>query len=209
MDMALSPQGGPPISGLSASTKEGALQYRAGSTYLGREVWKSCYLVLRYLQVTHARHHPAPLRSICSLRSTGFHHPVTYCLLLSFLLYTNHVCSDSDWLIRWILSFLAVRGSCTCMQNEPTWPLCCQSPWGELQPADVLTRHCRTLQDVDVFSCPTEEGTVAVAVAQTAQSVRTPSTSSWRSGRPWSFAPTMSRTWPSGCCCSASPSPKG
>nr|XP_040049235.1 pleckstrin homology domain-containing family M member 2 isoform X1 [Gasterosteus aculeatus aculeatus] len=46
MDMALSPQGGPPISGLSASTKEGALQYRAGSTYLGREVWKSCYLVL-------------------------------------------------------------------------------------------------------------------------------------------------------------------
>ncbi|KAL6120007.1 plekhm2 [Pungitius sinensis] len=46
MDMALSPQGGPPISGLPASTKEGALQYRAGSTYLGKELWKSCYLVL-------------------------------------------------------------------------------------------------------------------------------------------------------------------
>ncbi|XP_037335122.2 pleckstrin homology domain-containing family M member 2 isoform X2 [Pungitius pungitius] len=46
MDMALSPQGGPLISGLPASTKEGALQYRAGSTYLGKELWKSCYLVL-------------------------------------------------------------------------------------------------------------------------------------------------------------------
>ncbi|KAL0158242.1 hypothetical protein M9458_046318, partial [Cirrhinus mrigala] len=30
----------------SPSTKEGALLYRAGSTYLGKEVWKSCYLVL-------------------------------------------------------------------------------------------------------------------------------------------------------------------
>uniref|UniRef100_A0A8C3A043 Pleckstrin homology domain-containing family M member 2 n=1 Tax=Cyclopterus lumpus TaxID=8103 RepID=A0A8C3A043_CYCLU len=46
MDMTLSPQGGPQISGLPSSTKEGALQYRVGSTYLGKELWKSCYLVL-------------------------------------------------------------------------------------------------------------------------------------------------------------------
>ncbi|KAG7248232.1 hypothetical protein CRUP_007144 [Coryphaenoides rupestris] len=42
---ALSPHGGPPGSG-SSSTKEGALLYRAGTTYLGKEQWKSCYLVL-------------------------------------------------------------------------------------------------------------------------------------------------------------------
>ncbi|XP_068454006.1 pleckstrin homology domain-containing family M member 2 isoform X2 [Clinocottus analis] len=46
MDMTLSPLGGPPISGRPSSTKEGALQYRARSTYLGKELWKSCYLVL-------------------------------------------------------------------------------------------------------------------------------------------------------------------
>lgn len=46
MDMTLSPQGGPPIAGRPSSTKEGALQYRVGSTYLGKELWKSCYLVL-------------------------------------------------------------------------------------------------------------------------------------------------------------------
>ncbi|XP_054465257.1 pleckstrin homology domain-containing family M member 2 isoform X1 [Anoplopoma fimbria] len=46
MDMTLSPQDGPPISGRPSSTKEGTLQYRAGSTYLGKELWKSCYLVL-------------------------------------------------------------------------------------------------------------------------------------------------------------------
>ncbi|XP_077424725.1 pleckstrin homology domain-containing family M member 2 isoform X2 [Vanacampus margaritifer] len=31
---------------LPSSTKEGLMQYRAGSTYLGKELWKSCYLVL-------------------------------------------------------------------------------------------------------------------------------------------------------------------
>uniref|UniRef100_A0A665X5R2 Pleckstrin homology domain-containing family M member 2 n=1 Tax=Echeneis naucrates TaxID=173247 RepID=A0A665X5R2_ECHNA len=46
MDMNLSPQGGPPSSGVSSSTKEGTLQYRSGTTYLGKELWKSCYLVL-------------------------------------------------------------------------------------------------------------------------------------------------------------------
>ncbi|KAK5894273.1 hypothetical protein CesoFtcFv8_010983 [Champsocephalus esox] len=46
MDMTLSPQGGPPSAGRPASTKEGSLQYRSGTTYLGKELWKSCYLVL-------------------------------------------------------------------------------------------------------------------------------------------------------------------
>ncbi|XP_050927030.1 pleckstrin homology domain-containing family M member 2 isoform X3 [Lates calcarifer] len=46
MDMTLSPQGGPPSLGGSSSTKEGTLQYRSGTTYLGKELWKSCYLVL-------------------------------------------------------------------------------------------------------------------------------------------------------------------
>ncbi|XP_029291833.1 pleckstrin homology domain-containing family M member 2 isoform X2 [Cottoperca gobio] len=46
MDMTLSPQGGPPIAGLPSSTKEGTLQYRSGNTYLGKELWKQCYLVL-------------------------------------------------------------------------------------------------------------------------------------------------------------------
>lgn len=50
MDMT---QGCSPISGVPSNTKEGTLQYRAGTTYLGKEQWKSCYLVLRYGQVKH------------------------------------------------------------------------------------------------------------------------------------------------------------
>ncbi|KAM9342710.1 pleckstrin homology domain-containing family M member 2 [Pholidichthys leucotaenia] len=46
MDTSLSPQGGSPGPGGLHSTKEGPLQYRAGTTYLGKEQWKSCYLVL-------------------------------------------------------------------------------------------------------------------------------------------------------------------
>ncbi|XP_026187782.1 pleckstrin homology domain-containing family M member 2 isoform X2 [Mastacembelus armatus] len=46
MDVTLSPQGGPPSSAVLPSTKEGTLQYRSGTTYLGKELWKSCYLVL-------------------------------------------------------------------------------------------------------------------------------------------------------------------
>ncbi|CAB1427275.1 unnamed protein product [Pleuronectes platessa] len=46
MDMTMSPQGGPPSSRGSSSTKEGTVQYRSGNTYLGKELWKSCYLVL-------------------------------------------------------------------------------------------------------------------------------------------------------------------
>ncbi|XP_008316676.1 pleckstrin homology domain-containing family M member 2 isoform X2 [Cynoglossus semilaevis] len=44
MDMVLSPQSGTP--GGHSSTKEGTLQYCSGTTYLGKELWKSCYLIL-------------------------------------------------------------------------------------------------------------------------------------------------------------------
>ncbi|XP_028265835.1 pleckstrin homology domain-containing family M member 2 isoform X2 [Parambassis ranga] len=46
MDMTLSPQSKSPSCGVLSSTKEGVLQYRAGTTYLGKELWKSSYLVL-------------------------------------------------------------------------------------------------------------------------------------------------------------------
>ncbi|RVE70105.1 hypothetical protein OJAV_G00061180 [Oryzias javanicus] len=46
LDMTLSPQSGSHTSGLSSNTKEGSLQYRCGTSYLGKELWKSCYLVL-------------------------------------------------------------------------------------------------------------------------------------------------------------------
>uniref|UniRef100_A0A8C2BKD0 Pleckstrin homology domain-containing family M member 2 n=1 Tax=Cyprinus carpio TaxID=7962 RepID=A0A8C2BKD0_CYPCA len=46
MDAVVASPTSPFSSGESSSTKEGALLYRAGSTYLGKEVWKSCYLVL-------------------------------------------------------------------------------------------------------------------------------------------------------------------
>nr|XP_046252519.1 pleckstrin homology domain-containing family M member 2 isoform X2 [Scatophagus argus] len=39
-------QGGSPSSGAPSSTKDGTLQYRAGTTYLGKELWKSCYIIL-------------------------------------------------------------------------------------------------------------------------------------------------------------------
>ncbi|XP_043079917.1 pleckstrin homology domain-containing family M member 2 isoform X3 [Puntigrus tetrazona] len=46
MDAAVASPTSPSCARGSSSTKEGALLYRAGSTYLGKEVWKSCYLVL-------------------------------------------------------------------------------------------------------------------------------------------------------------------
>ncbi|KAF7649496.1 hypothetical protein LDENG_00140640 [Lucifuga dentata] len=46
LDTAVSPQDVSPGFGGSSSAKEGAMQYRAGTTYLGKELWKSCYLVL-------------------------------------------------------------------------------------------------------------------------------------------------------------------
>ena len=45
MDMGVASQ--PSSSVESGSIKEGPLLYRAGSTYLGKELWKSCYLALR------------------------------------------------------------------------------------------------------------------------------------------------------------------
>ena len=47
MDAALTPQAGPPGSGDTSNTKEGALFYKAGTAYLVMEQWKPCYLVLR------------------------------------------------------------------------------------------------------------------------------------------------------------------
>ncbi|XP_072553097.1 pleckstrin homology domain-containing family M member 2 isoform X2 [Salminus brasiliensis] len=46
MDLSLVSPTSPSGSGMSNSTKEGALLYRAGTSYLGKELWKSCYLVL-------------------------------------------------------------------------------------------------------------------------------------------------------------------
>ncbi|KAM9445342.1 pleckstrin homology domain-containing family M member 2 isoform 2-T2 [Clarias gariepinus] len=46
MEVGLSTPTSPSGSGKSGSTKEGALLYRAGTSYLGKELWKSCYLVL-------------------------------------------------------------------------------------------------------------------------------------------------------------------
>ncbi|KAM9855841.1 pleckstrin homology domain-containing family M member 2 [Aulostomus maculatus] len=66
MDMALSPQGGPPSSKLPSSTKEGLVQYRAGTSYLGKELWKSCYLVLSngILYLYAERTDVTPLQSV-------------------------------------------------------------------------------------------------------------------------------------------------
>lgn len=47
------PQVGSPSSGVPSCTKEGTLLYRAGTTYLGKELWKSCYLVLRFGQIKY------------------------------------------------------------------------------------------------------------------------------------------------------------
>ncbi|XP_051736335.1 pleckstrin homology domain-containing family M member 2 isoform X2 [Ctenopharyngodon idella] len=46
MDVTVASPTSPSGSRESSSTKEGPLLYRAGNSYLGKEVWKSCYLVL-------------------------------------------------------------------------------------------------------------------------------------------------------------------
>ncbi|TSR39555.1 Pleckstrin homology domain-containing family M member 2 [Bagarius yarrelli] len=46
MEAGLGSPTSPSGSGKSSSTKEGALLYRTGTSYLGKEQWKSCYLVL-------------------------------------------------------------------------------------------------------------------------------------------------------------------
>ncbi|CAN9515702.1 unnamed protein product [Ophioblennius macclurei] len=55
-----------PNSGILSSTKEGTLQYRAGTTYLGKELWKSCYLVLSngILYLYAERTDVTPLQSV-------------------------------------------------------------------------------------------------------------------------------------------------
>ncbi|XP_047223068.1 pleckstrin homology domain-containing family M member 2 isoform X2 [Girardinichthys multiradiatus] len=66
MDMTMSPQGETPTSGVPSSTKEGTLQYRSGTTYLGKELWKSCYVVLRngILYLYAERTDVTPLQSV-------------------------------------------------------------------------------------------------------------------------------------------------
>ncbi|XP_068606838.1 pleckstrin homology domain-containing family M member 2 [Brachionichthys hirsutus] len=39
-------QGGSPSSAAASGSKAGPLQYRSGTTYLGKELWRSCYLIL-------------------------------------------------------------------------------------------------------------------------------------------------------------------
>ncbi|XP_062871874.1 pleckstrin homology domain-containing family M member 2 isoform X2 [Trichomycterus rosablanca] len=46
MDVCVSSPTSPSGSRVFSSTKEGTLQYRVGTSYLGKELWKSCYLVL-------------------------------------------------------------------------------------------------------------------------------------------------------------------
>ncbi|XP_028309236.1 pleckstrin homology domain-containing family M member 2 isoform X2 [Gouania willdenowi] len=66
MDVVLSPQGGPQSSTGLSSTREGTLQYRAGTTYLGKELWKGCYLVLSngILYLYAERTDVTPLQSV-------------------------------------------------------------------------------------------------------------------------------------------------
>uniref|UniRef100_A0A672HDQ9 Pleckstrin homology domain-containing family M member 2 n=1 Tax=Salarias fasciatus TaxID=181472 RepID=A0A672HDQ9_SALFA len=65
LDIPSSPQGFSNY-GILSSTKEGTLQYRAGTTYLGKELWKSCYLVLSngILYLYAERTDVTPLQSI-------------------------------------------------------------------------------------------------------------------------------------------------
>lgn len=106
MDMT---QGCSPISGVPSNTKEGTLQYRAGTTYLGKEQWKSCYLVLRYGQVKHIScYEYVPLNIL------------------------TPAVEASDYInINMSPFLLAVMGSCTCMQNELMLHLFCQSQSGK------------------------------------------------------------------------------
>lgn len=62
-----------PSSGVPSCAKEGTLLYRAGTTYLGKELWKSCYLVLRYGQIKYVS--TPQLLSTCSFKYAlaGFH----------------------------------------------------------------------------------------------------------------------------------------
>ncbi|KAF7209079.1 pleckstrin homology domain-containing family M member 2 isoform X1 [Nothobranchius furzeri] len=112
MDMTLSPQSGTPTSGSTFSTKEGTVMYRSGTTYLGKEVWKSCYLVLSngILFLYSERTDATPLLSItmggehCGgcRRSNNTDHPHAFQVILTerppLVLSANNEEDMADWM---------------------------------------------------------------------------------------------------------------
>lgn len=48
MDEALGPSSSSCSSAEHAVTKDGILHYKAGTSYLGKEQWKPCFVVLRW-----------------------------------------------------------------------------------------------------------------------------------------------------------------
>lgn len=48
MDEALGPASNSCSSAENAVTKDGILHYKAGTSYLGKEQWKPCFVVLRW-----------------------------------------------------------------------------------------------------------------------------------------------------------------
>ncbi|XP_069550138.1 pleckstrin homology domain-containing family M member 2 isoform X1 [Brachyistius frenatus] len=112
MDMTLSPQSGPPNSRFLSSTKEGLLQYRAGITYLGKEQWKSCYLILSkgILYLYAEKTDVAPLMSVtmggehCGgcRRSNSTERPLAFQVILTerppLVLCANNEQDMADWM---------------------------------------------------------------------------------------------------------------
>ncbi|XP_041655304.1 pleckstrin homology domain-containing family M member 2 isoform X2 [Cheilinus undulatus] len=112
MEMAISPQGGPSRCGGASSTKEGTLQYRAGTTYLGKELWKSCYLVLSngILYLYSERTDGTPVMSVtmggehCGgcRRSNSTEHPHAFQVILTerppLELSANNEQDMADWM---------------------------------------------------------------------------------------------------------------
>ncbi|KAM4563131.1 pleckstrin homology domain-containing family M member 2 isoform 2-T2 [Odontesthes bonariensis] len=112
MDIALSPQGGTPTPGAPFSTKEGILQFMSGTTYLGKEQWKSCYLVLSngILYLYAERTDVTPLLSVtmggehCGgcRRSNGTERPHAFQVILMerppLVLSANNEQDMADWM---------------------------------------------------------------------------------------------------------------
>ncbi|XP_024136378.1 pleckstrin homology domain-containing family M member 2 isoform X2 [Oryzias melastigma] len=112
MDMTLSPQSGSHTSGLSSNTKEGSLQYRCGTSYLGKELWKSCYLVLSngILYLYAERTDVTPVLSVtmggehCGgcRRSSSTEHPHVFQVILTerppLVLSANDEQEMADWM---------------------------------------------------------------------------------------------------------------
>ncbi|XP_057682140.1 pleckstrin homology domain-containing family M member 2 isoform X2 [Corythoichthys intestinalis] len=96
-----------------SSAKEGLLQYRAGSTYLGKELWKSCYLVLSngILYLYAERTDVTPLLSVtmggeyCGgcRRSNGTERPHAFQVILTerppLELSANNEQDMADWML--------------------------------------------------------------------------------------------------------------